>query len=89
MERNTDSGKEGKYRNFIDCDAHPLAPYGLEVDEHLPGGWIKFNPARIGLWFTQNQLGHGLYKELENNRILNANVLDWLIANPHHILKEW
>ncbi len=81
--------------NLIDCDADPFVPNGWSVVEHKKGGQLKWNPAEIELFLSKNQKngkvinGSNLRKELADKPVLNANVLDYLLANPHLIPQEW
>jgi len=82
--------------NFIiDCDADPFVPDGLEVVEHHKGGKFQFTPSVVSLYLSEQQKnsnyisGEKLREELKNKTVLNANVLDWLIAHPHYIPEEW
>lgn len=79
--------------HFIDCDAGPFIPDGWIVEEHKKGGLWKWNP-RIPLYLSKKQKkgsigGHDLLKELSDKPILNANVLDYLLAHPELIPEEW
>jgi hypothetical protein len=81
--------------HLIDCDAEPFVPNGWKVIEHKKGGQFKFDPKKIKLHLSKNQKpgksikGNDLRKELESELVLNANVLDYLLANPHLIPEEW
>jgi len=80
----------------IDCDADPYLPEGLEeVVSHKKGGVLEWNPVKAYLLLSPNQQndftirGYNLRKELENEPVLNANVLDYLLAHPELIPEEW
>ena len=79
----------------IDCDADPFLPEGWKVESHKKGGRLEWDPASIRLHLSPNQqslqyiVGNELQKELENQPVLNANVLDYLLAHQELILKEW
>jgi len=86
---------EIKYpEHLIDCDAEPFVPPGWSVEKHTKGGSWKWNP-KITLYLSKKQkkggliLGNDLRKELEGKSVLNANVLDWLLAHPELIPEEW
>jgi len=74
-------------RHIIDCDADPYCPTGWEVVEHRKCGRIEWNQ-EIRLYLSKDQeggshvSGHKLRKELADQPILNANVLDYLLAHP-------
>ena len=82
--------------HLIDCDADPFVPEGWEVEEHQKGGQFKFDAARVQFYLSESQLkgrraikGKELRKELSSKPVLNANVLDYLLAHPHLIPEEW
>lgn len=81
--------------HVIDCDADPKPYAGLKIEEHKKGGQLVWNPALLHLHLSPNQqngkvvVGHELRKELAREKVLNANVLDYLLANPHLIPEEW
>lgn len=82
-------------QHIIDCDADPFVPSGWTVESHKKGGQFAFNPAKIRFHLSSNQQGgkytrgNELRKELANEPVLNANVLDYLLKNPHLIPDEW
>ncbi len=80
----------------IYTDAVPALPFaGAEIEFHKKSGVIVFNPSKVNLHLSPNQKdgktiqGHKLRKELEKENVLNACVLDYLLANPHLIPEEW
>lgn len=78
----------------IDCDATPVIPDGLTIEKHLKGGIIRWTKDLVRLHLTKKQKkgligGHELRKELEDEKVLNACVLDFLLKNPHLIPEEW
>ena len=80
--------------NLIDCDVNPFIPDGWSVEEHKKGGMFKFNPEKISLYLSKKQKkgsieGNNLRKELASQPVLNANVLDYLLAHPELIPEEW
>jgi len=81
--------------HLIDCDADPYIPDGWSVEEHRKGGTFKYDPAKVRLHLDEGQKngkwieGNNLRKKLANKPVLNANVLDYLLANPHLIPEEW
>jgi len=78
-----------------DCDAQPFVPDGWSIEEHRKGDAFKWDPVKVSLHLDKGQQngkwieGHKLRKELANKPVLNANVLDYLLANPHLIPEEW
>lgn len=83
--------------HIIDCDADPYVPEGWEVVEHQRGGQFTWGPSRVMPYYSLQQKrgeslwGDELCKELKGKPVLNANVLDYLLANRHLIpekLKE-
>ena len=78
----------------IDCDAAPFLPDGWKVEEHQKGGIIKFDASKVDLYLSKKQKngtieGNKLREELKGKKVLNANVLDYLLKNPHLIPKRW
>ena len=80
--------------NIIDCDAQPFIPDGWKVEEHKKGGQLKFDPAKFFLYLSKKQkkgtiTGNDLRKELSNQSVMNANVLDYLLTHTELIPEEW
>jgi len=88
---------QGAGTNVIDCDADPFIPEGWTVEQHQQGGQLTFDPSQIELYLDAGQKsgkyieGNKLRKELtdKSTPVLNANVLDYLLKNPHLIPEEW
>ena len=84
-----------KVVQVIDCNARPFVPEGWKVVEHIKGGKWEWNPGKILLYLSDGQKGgrciegNKLRKELKGKSVLNANVLDWLLAHPEFIPEEW
>jgi len=83
-------------RHIIDCDINPLMPESwIKVVSHKRMGKIKWDPARVYFHLSPSQQngkpiqGHKLREELANEPVLNANVLDYLLANRELIPEEW
>jgi len=80
---------------IIDCDADPFVPEGWTVAEHRERGQLKWNPDMVSLYLSDSQKdnktirGHELRKELENQLVLNANVLDYLLNHQGLIPETW
>lgn len=80
---------------YVDCDADPFTPKEWTVKEHQKMGKIKFDPSEIILHLSKLQekgnsiTGEKMLKELKGKKVLNANVLDFLLKNPHLIPDEW
>lgn len=87
IERLTGSAAATSAEYTIDCDAKPLEPISLTVadeSKQFPNrvrGRLAFDPTKVKLYPSPIQQG-GKYS-------LNANVLDFYLANPHLILEEW
>src|SRR3989344_5509559 len=81
--------------HVIDCDADPFVPDGWKVEEHKKDGQLDFDPAQVLFHLADGQKngksikGNKLRKELANMPVMNANVLDFLLANPDIIPDEW
>jgi hypothetical protein len=81
-------------KHIIDCSASPFIPDGWKVEEHQKGGLLEWNPAIVELYLADGQnnntiKGHALRKLLAGKLVLNANVLDYLLAHPELIPEEW
>lgn len=81
--------------HLINCDADPFLPNGWKVEEHQKGGQFKFDPAKVESYLSNPQRngksigGHKLREELKGKPVLNACVLDYLLANPYLIPEDW
>lgn len=82
--------------HIIDCDKQPLIPYdGWKVEEHIKGGQFTWNPEKVKLFLSVNQKdgksieGNKLRKELKDEPVMNANLLDYLLDHPNLIPEEW
>lgn len=82
-------------RHMIDCDADPYIPEKWSVVEHQKGGVFEFDPSKIKLHVSdyQNQKdavnGNRLREALRGRKVLNANVLDYLLLHPELIPETW
>ena len=80
---------------IIDCDVSPSIPNGWSIEEHVAGGQLEWDPAKVELWLDKKQknsnsiTGKALRKKLAKKKVFNVNVLDYLLANPHLIPEEW
>ncbi|MEK7649545.1 MAG: hypothetical protein AAB367_01085 [Patescibacteria group bacterium] len=88
-------GEVTPIRHTIDCDANPFIPDGWRVEEHRRYGQFEWDPTKVSLHLSPNQQngkvieGNKLRRELASVPVLNANVLDYLLANQHLIPEEW
>lgn len=82
-------------KHVIDCDANPYIPDGWKVKSHRKHGQLEWDPKNIQLWLAEGQKsgkhveGNKLRKELEDQPVLNANALDYLLAHPELIPESW
>ena len=82
-------------QHTIDCDATPFQPNGWSVEKHIEGGQFEWNPTRVKLYLAKSQKhgklveGHKIRMALEGKLVLNANVLDYLLAHRELIPDEW
>lgn len=79
---------------LIDCDAAPFIPEGWAVEEHLQGGQFSFSVDKVNLYLSKKQkktsvVGNDLWEELKDKAVLNANVLDYLLAHPELMPDSW
>jgi hypothetical protein len=92
----SDAARQGMQR-LIDCDTSPWCPDGWSVVEHCKGGQIEFDPAKVELYLSTGQHGEKTVEGKKLRReikfkfksVLNACVLDHLLANPHLIPESW
>lgn len=83
--------------HLIDTDAQPFIPGGMSVESHIGHGLWKWAPELIQLFLSKEQKrnyqeGNKLWKVIEALKgkiILNANVLDYLLAHPELIPESW
>ena len=80
--------------HIINCDIDPYLPDGWEIEEHIKGGEFHWNLDNVKLHLCDEQEqgfieGNKLRKKLKTQPILNACVLDYLLANPQLIPEEW
>lgn len=82
-------------KHLINTDADPFTPDGWKVEEHRKKGQFTWDPTKVSLYLSSRQKGgkviggHDLRKELSGKAVLNANVLDYLLAHPELIPESW
>jgi hypothetical protein len=81
-------------KHVINCDADPFVPENWKVEEHLKGGQFEWSPEKVALYLSEAQktgsvVGNDLRKELAGKPVMNACILDFLLAHPHLIPEEW
>ncbi|MBI5421321.1 MAG: hypothetical protein HZA35_03370 [Parcubacteria group bacterium] len=65
------------------------------VESHVKGGQLEWNLSRAGLYLCESQrnnkviTGEELRKELKDQPLLNANILDTLVAHRELIPNSW
>lgn len=80
---------------LVDLDADPFLPDGWKVEEHQKGGQIKYDSTKVRLYLSRKQQngkvidGNELRKELKSQKVMNANLLDFYLKNPHLIPEKW
>lgn len=86
---------KGGLRRLIDCDASPWCPRDWKVEKHKRGGQLEFDPSKVELYLSKSQQGertiegHKLRKEFKGKQMMNACVLDHLLANTGLIPEGW
>lgn len=83
--------------HLIDTDATPFIPDGWSVEKHAGHGLWKWNHSSVQLFLSKEQtqsyaFGNDIQKVIEKQKgkiILNANVLDYLLAHPELIPEAW
>lgn len=92
-------------RAEIDLDAKPGLPFnGATVEKHIGGGKVVIEKRADGLYIDGKKVilhrvvrqmngksivGHELRKELDGKPVLNACILDFLMANQGFIPEDW
>lgn len=82
-------------RRVIDCDATPYIPEAWKVEEHRKGGEMEFDPMKVVFHLDEDQkngrtiVGNELRKRLAGKSVMNACVLDHLLANTNLIPEAW
>ncbi len=82
-------------KQVIDCDADPFVPNFYCVHDHIKGGFFEWDLSQIELYFDKGQQegksirGSDLRRKLAGKKVLNACVLDFLLAHPDLIPEEW
>lgn len=85
-------------KHVINCDIVPLVPNGWKVVQHVKGGQLEWNPADVELYLDESQKegksikGNKLRQRLAKligKRVMNANILDFLLDHPELIPEEW
>lgn len=79
---------------LIDADADPLSNRTFRIKAHQNDEKFIFNPAKIKLYLSLCQKDkkldyYGTREEVTSGHVLNACVLDFLLAYPRLIPKEW
>ena len=74
--------------------AAPFVPKNWKVEEHQLGSQLQWDPDRVSLFLCEEQKGGSiegrkLRQKLQGEPVLNANILDYLLANPQLIPEEW
>jgi hypothetical protein len=81
--------------HLIDLNADPFVPIGWQVEEHQKGEMFKWDASKVSLYLSEPQEkgewieGHNLREKLAGKPVYNANLLDYLLKNPHFIPKHW
>lgn len=81
--------------SVVDLDADPFIPSGWKVEVHQKGGNFKWDATKVRLHLSKKQQGgkvlegNELREELKGQPVYNANLLDYLLKNPHLIPEEW
>ncbi len=76
-------------------EGDPFEPDAWSVEEHKKGGQFQWNAVKVELYLVGVQKGgkvisgNKLRKALAKKPVFNANLLDYLLANPHLIPEEW
>ncbi|MEK7567396.1 MAG: hypothetical protein AAB513_00540 [Patescibacteria group bacterium] len=78
--------------SLVDLDVSPFVPEGWAVEEHKKGGHFRWDASKVmlsrkdpGSDLEIDEIREGLRKET----FFNANLLDYLLKNPHLIPDKW
>ncbi|MDD4995335.1 MAG: hypothetical protein PHW53_02645 [Patescibacteria group bacterium] len=94
-EANEKARRAVEAKHIIDCDADPYLLGLFTVEEHRRSGQLEWDPDKVVLYLSDLQRGrsvvqgHALRKELQNQSVLNACVLDYLLVHPNLIPIMW
>ena len=81
--------------HVINCDTDPFVPSGWRVEKHEKSGSFRWDPKQVQFYLSKSQkkdgsiVGNKLRTELADKPVLNANVLEYLLAHPHLIPEAW
>lgn len=94
ISNSSDGLQKSVSKHLIDTNSFPYCPEYLAVKEHKKEGIIEYNFSSLPLYVSEKQKngyisGNNLRIELADKPVLNANVLDYLLANPEFIPEEW
>lgn len=79
----------------INLEATPHCPYGWIIEEHRAGDpSLEWDPTKLALYLEEGQQtgvvqGTELREKLKGKAILNATLLDYLLAHPELIPDDW
>ena len=82
-------------RHLINCDTEPFLPDGWQgVEFHRKHGEFLWSQDKVQLYLADGQqsgtvVGTELRTVLGGKSVLNANVLDYLLAHPQLIPESW
>lgn len=77
------------HSHIIDCDADSALIRDWVADDHVLGGKFEWDPTKVELRKPRDVVVTELREELASQRPLNANVLDYLLANLQLIPEGW
>ena len=84
------------FEHLIDCSAAPYVPLNkMDIDSHKRSGELRWDPKNFRLYRSKKQkkdgsiTGYELQNELKDKPVLNANVLDYLLAHKELIPRDW
>ena len=89
----------------VNLGSTPKLPFdGARIEQHIGEGWSIIEKRKDGLYVDGHKVilhlskrqkngkwlkGHELRKELTGKPVLDANILDALLANPHLVPEDW
>ncbi len=82
--------------HVINLEAAPYCPYSWPVEEHVSGDCdFEWDTTKVALYLDQGQkygrviMGTELREKLKGRPVMNANLMDYLLAHQELIPDDW
>jgi len=93
LEELEEKEKEFTSDHIINLSSYPYVPENFSLEEHVGEGLFEFSPNNVSLYLSGKQnggiKGDELREVLVGEPVLNANVLDYLLAHQELIPESW